>query len=102
VARGDDQPAREAPELDVGRTRASKAWTASIAALVLALLMLIFIIQNGTSATMRFLWMEFTLPIGVGMLLASVVGGLVVTSLGVARLMQLRLAARRHRRADHA
>lgn len=89
-------------DLGVGRTRASKAWAGVVATLVLALLMLIFILQNGSRADMHFLWLKFTLPIGVAMLLATVVGGLMVTTLGVARVLQLRLAARRHRRADHA
>lgn len=98
---GESAPAPTA-DLDVAHTRASKLWAAAVGALVLALLMLIFIIQNGSRANMRFLWLKFTLPIGVAMLLATVIGGLLVTALGVARVLQLRLAARRHRRAEHA
>jgi uncharacterized integral membrane protein len=95
-----DDPAGEGPEpLDLKRTRASAAWTLAAVGLVTALLLLVFILQNDASADFEFLWMDFSLPLGVAMLLASVVGGLVVVLLGVSRLIQVRLAARRHRRA---
>ena len=101
---GDEEaptPPTSAPhdELTIGRTRMSRAWAAAAVTLVLALLMLIFILQNGRDERMRFLWMDFTLPLGVALLLAAVGGGLLVVLLGIARLTQLRLAARRHRKA---
>lgn len=89
-------------ELTIGPTRMSRVWAAAAVTLVLALLMLIFILQNGRDERMRFLWMHFTLPLGIALLLAAVGGGLLVVLLGIARLTQLRLAARRHRKAGRA
>lgn len=89
-------------ELTIGRTRISRAWAAAAVTLVLGLLMLIFILQNGRHERMQFLWMHFTLPLGVALLLAAVGGALLVVLLGIARLTQLRLAARRHRKGGRA
>lgn len=101
---GERQPSNAATsrphELAVGRTRTASLFVAAAAALVLALLMLVFVLQNDDSQRLEFLWFDFTLPAGVAMLLAAVVGGLIVASLGLGRVLQLRVAARRHRRAD--
>ena len=85
-----------------GHSRTSAAWTLSAAALFLALLMLVFVFQNGEKVNLEFLWIDLRVPLGAALLLAAVIGGLLVLSLGAARLLQLRLAARRHRRLDAA
>lgn len=82
------------------RTRTASLFVAAAVALVLALLMLVFVLQNGHRQSFEFLWFDFTLPAGAAILLAAVVGGLMVASLGLGRVVQLRLAARRHREAD--
>ena len=41
-----------------------------------------------------------TLPLGVGLLFAALLGALLVLVVGAARVLQLRVVARRHRRAD--
>jgi uncharacterized integral membrane protein len=89
-------------ELVPTRTRTSTAWWLVGLTLLLALLMLVFILQNGDKVPMDFLWMNFRLPVGVAMLLSAVIGGLVVLFAGIGRVLQLRLAARRHRRTDRA
>jgi uncharacterized integral membrane protein len=86
----------------MGRTRTSAAWTLAAIGLLLALLMLVFILQNGHDVDFEFLWFDFTLPAGGAMLLAAVVGGLLVVLIGVSRVIQLRWAARRHRRSHAA
>jgi lipopolysaccharide assembly protein A len=43
---------------------------------------------------------EATLPLGVGLLFAALLGALLVLVAGAARVLQLRVVARRHRRAD--
>ena len=93
-------PAGSAEELRLGRTRTSSLFVAAVAGLVLALLMLVFVLQNGDSQDLEFLWMDFSVPAGVAMLLAAIIGGLVVALLGLGRVLQLRLAARRHRASD--
>ena len=86
--------------LTVPHTRTGAAWVAATFGVVLVLLMLVFILQNGERVAMEFLWLDFTVPLGAGLLLAAVLGALVVVSLGAGRMLQLRLAARRHRKAD--
>jgi uncharacterized integral membrane protein len=91
-------PAQE--PMKVPRTRTGAAWTAAAVGALLILLMLVFVLQNGARVRMHFLWMDAVVPLGAGLLLAGVVGALIVVLLGVGRMVQLRLAARRHRHAD--
>jgi uncharacterized integral membrane protein len=104
ASRGDEQtpiPAAPPPDLKLRRTRTSGAWVVVVIALLVGLLVLIFILQNGTRQRMTFLWLHFTVPLGVGFLLAAVLGGLTVVLFGVARITQIRLVAHRHARAEH-
>lgn len=87
-------------EMVVPRTRTGSALVATVLGMVLALLMLVFVLQNGDRQDYEFLWTEFSLPAGVAMLFAAIAGGLVVALVGIGRIVQIRLAARRHRRAD--
>lgn len=86
-------------ELKAPSTRTSAAWTMTAAAAFGVLLMLIFILQNPQRATVNFLWLHGNIPLGTALLLAAVIGALVVSLLAAARLLQLRLVARRHRRS---
>jgi uncharacterized integral membrane protein len=67
---------------------------------VILLLLLIFILQNGTQVSVSYLGMHGHLPLGVALLLAAVCGVLLVVLAGTARIGQLRATARRHRRVD--
>jgi uncharacterized integral membrane protein len=96
----EDAAAPGVQELHVPRTRTSSAWAAAAAGALLVLLMLVFILQNGDRVRMQFLWMDFSLPLGVALLLAGVLGALTVVVVGMGRMLQLRLAARRHRKDD--
>jgi uncharacterized integral membrane protein len=87
-------------EMVVPSTRTGFTLVATVLGLVLALLMLVFVLQNGERQSYEFLWLDFTLPSGVAMLVAAIAGGLVVALIGIGRIAQIRLAARRHRRAD--
>jgi uncharacterized integral membrane protein len=98
VAAGEES--HDAPEMRVTRTRTGSALVATVLGLVLALLMLVFVVQNGERQQYEFLWTDFSLPSGVAMLVAAIVGGLVVALIGLGRIVQIRLAARRHRKAD--
>jgi len=62
--------------------------------------MLVFILQNGDKVRLHFLWLSFSLPFGVALLLAGVSGALIVVLVGIGRMLQLRLVARRHRKDD--
>ena len=93
-------PSRPLEQHVVESTRTSGIWVASIAFAVLLLLLLIFILQNNRSVPLRFLGFDGSMPLGVAMLLAAVLGALIVAMAGVARVLQLRRVAKRHREAD--
>ena len=80
-------------------TRAAALWSALIAGFVILILLLVFILQNTDSATVHFFGWEWNLPIGVGVLLAAVCGGLLTVFAGTARIVQLRRAAKRNLKA---
>jgi uncharacterized integral membrane protein len=88
-----------APESAVKFTRAAALWSALIVGFVILILLLVFILQNTESATVHFFAWEWNLPIGVGVLLAAVCGGLLTVAAGTARIVQLRRAAKRNLKA---
>lgn len=83
------------PGVKIKGTRVSGTWIAVIIALVVLVFLLIFILQNLGTATVRFFGASGSLPLAVAMLLAAVAGGLVVALIGIARIFQLRKATRR-------
>jgi uncharacterized integral membrane protein len=89
------QPAKR----DRASTRTARAWTGTVAAIVLLILLLIFILQNTASVKINFLGAHGHVPFGVALLAAAVAGGLIVAIVGVARMGQLKLRARRAERA---
>jgi len=88
------------PQHRIKRTRTSGIWVAVAFFAVILLLLLIFVLQNGTQVSVSYLGMHGHLPLGVALLLAAVSGVLLVVLAGAARISQLRATARRHRRVD--
>ncbi|KQX68609.1 hypothetical protein ASD06_17675 [Angustibacter sp. Root456] len=80
-------------------TRWGAAWFATGIALLLLVLLIIFVLQNGRKVDVTFLGLDGSLPLGMALLIAAVGGGVVVAISGVARVAQLRLSARRIRRS---
>ena len=96
-------PAQTAPALPqhkIRRTRISGLWVSVGFFAVVLLLLLIFILQNGTKVDISYMGAHGHLPLGVALLLSAVCGVLLVVLAGAARISQLRTVARRHRRAD--
>src|ERR1700678_3421493 len=94
-------PAPAAPQHhQLKRTRISGLWVAMGFFAVVLLLLLIFILQNGTTVQIAYFGAHGRLPLGVAMLLSAVCGVLLVVLAGAARISHLRTAARRHRRID--
>jgi uncharacterized integral membrane protein len=95
-------PAQVAPAqpLKIKRTRISGLWVAVGFFAVVLLLLLIFILQNGTTVQVSYMGAHGHLPLGVALLLSAVCGVILVVLAGAARISQLRAVARRHRRAD--
>jgi uncharacterized integral membrane protein len=87
------------PENAVKFTRAAALWSALIVGFVILIVLLIFIAQNTDSSTYHFLGWNWSLPNGVAILLAAVLGGLVTTLAGAARIVQLRRAAKKNYKA---
>jgi uncharacterized integral membrane protein len=86
------------PQHTVEPTRTSMVWTMVSIGVVLLLAILVFILQNGQRV--RFLMANGTLPLGAALLFAALLGALLVLVAGAARVLQLRVVSRRHRRAD--
>ena len=92
------EPARRGP----GRSRISAAWVALAAGMVALVIVLVFILQNLKSVRVHFFWATWSIPLAIDLLLASVLGGLVVFTVGSVRIMQLRRATRRSTTAEGA
>jgi lipopolysaccharide assembly protein A len=90
------------PQHKVNRTRIGGVWIASALFALVLLLLLIFILQNGTRVQISYLGAHGRLPLGVALLLAAVLGVLLVVIPGTGRIIQLRMTARRHGRLDAA
>jgi lipopolysaccharide assembly protein A len=73
---------------------------ASVLFTLVLVLLLIFIVENGQRASISYFGAHGHMPLGVALLFAAVLGILMVVIPGTARIVQLRIAARRHRRAD--
>jgi len=94
-------PARQAPARHVvRRTRIDGIWVAAALFAVVLLLLLIFILENSQSGSIGYFGAHRHLPLGVALLLAAVLGVLLVVIPGTARILQLRVVARRDRRMD--
>jgi len=88
------------PQHTIEPTRTSMVWTMVGIGVVLLVAILVFILQNGQRVRVRFLMANGTLPLGVGLLFGALLGALLVLVAGAARVLQLRVVARRHRRND--
>jgi lipopolysaccharide assembly protein A len=93
-------PATIEPQHTMTPTRTSMVWTMVGVGAALLLAILVFILQNSARVRVRFLLVDGTLPLGVGLTFAALLGALLVLTAGAARVLQLRRVARRHRRAD--
>jgi uncharacterized integral membrane protein len=87
------------PESAVKFTRAAALWSALIVGFVVLILLLVFILQNTDSTTVRLFAWQWKLPVGVAILLAAVCGGLVTVLAGTSRILQLRRAAKKNLKA---
>ncbi|MFI5783015.1 lipopolysaccharide assembly LapA domain-containing protein [Nocardia sp. NPDC051570] len=77
------------------RTRAGYTWTALVAAAILGIVLLIFILQNSDQVQTHLFFWDFTQPLGVTILLSVIAGALVMALVGGWRILQLRRAARK-------
>lgn len=97
----------DAPEVEshpqhreLQHTRTAGTWAAVVIATVTLIVLLVFILQNLQPTTVTFLGITGNLPVGVALLLAAAIGGLLVAFVGAARILQLRRTAHRHRKQN--
>ena len=69
---------------------AGGTWIALIVGALLLIVLLAFILQNQEEVGLHIFFWELHFPLGVGMLLASILGGLIMACVGVWRMVQLR------------
>ncbi len=81
-------------------SRVGAAWLAAIMFALVLLFLLIFILQNGQTVEVSFFGAHGHIPMGIALLLAAIFGVLLVAIPGSARIVQLRIRDRRHRRAS--
>ncbi|MCG7456291.1 MULTISPECIES: lipopolysaccharide assembly protein LapA domain-containing protein [unclassified Corynebacterium] len=83
-------PKKNSEHREVKKTLAGTTWVALIVGVLLLILLLVFILQNQESAELQLLGWTMTFPIGVGMLIAAIVGALIMALVGGVRIVQLR------------
>lgn len=100
--RWDDSPAEPEAKPGILDSRPPAArltrgyWAAVVVGLVLLLVLLVFILENGQTARVTFFGAHGHLPQGVALLFAAVIGGLFVVLAGAARILQLRSRVQGH------
>jgi uncharacterized integral membrane protein len=95
-AAGKDSDEESGEPLQV--TWAGMVWVATVAALVVLSLLIVLILQNQDLVQVQYLGLSGSLPLGVGLFIAAVAGGLLVAVAGAVRITQLRRAAAHTRR----
>jgi uncharacterized integral membrane protein len=93
---------RRHDELMLTRTRSSSVWVAVGVAVLFLLLLIVFIAQNNRQVPIHFFTASGRVSEALALLVAAVAGALVVLMAGAARVIQLRVTARRHNRQVRA
>ncbi|MGH9056230.1 MAG: LapA family protein [Acidimicrobiales bacterium] len=88
----------EQPKPVIPASRAALVWGALAAGMALLVVVLVFILENLTSVKASFFTIHWKIPLGVDLLFAAVLGGLIVFAAGSLRILQLRRLAHRHAR----
>jgi uncharacterized integral membrane protein len=96
-AAGARTPSKGANEEPPHPTRAALVWTTTVAVLVLLGLLIVFILQNQDQVSVQYLGLAGSVPLGIALSIAAVIGGLLVAFTGAIRIVQLRTAASRLR-----
>ncbi|MGY4100571.1 LapA family protein [Nocardia sp. R16R-3T] len=79
----------------VTKTRISQTWVGLIVAALIAIVVLVFILQNLEQQRVDLFFWNFSLPVGILVLLSAIAGALVMALVGGVRIFQLRRAVKR-------
>ncbi|WP_433602106.1 LapA family protein [Nocardia sp. CA-135953] len=98
----DAAPASTGPETveqtgrkSVMKSRTGDTWVALVAATLIGIVLLIFILQNLEQQRVDLFFWSFSMPVGIMVLLSVIAGALVMALVGGVRIIQLRRAAKR-------
>ncbi len=83
-------PQRSDPGPGGPERRARRRWIALLSGMFALLIVLVFALQNLHTARVHFLGFAWSAPLGLMLLSASLLGGIVVFTLGSIRIVQLR------------
>lgn len=78
-------------------TRTGAAWFGVCAAVVGLVVLIVFMLQNTGSVDVHFLWMDGSLPLALALFIAGAATTVVATTIGAARMTQLRRLVRKRR-----
>jgi uncharacterized integral membrane protein len=81
------------------RTRTSSTMAGITVAVIFLVLLIVFIAQNNHKVPVHFLWLDGAVSESIALVVSAVAGAVLVLAIGLARIVQLRLAGRRHNRA---
>ncbi|MEZ2121044.1 MULTISPECIES: lipopolysaccharide assembly LapA domain-containing protein [unclassified Corynebacterium] len=92
-------PANDVPATQntKARTVAGSTWVALIIGALLLILLLVFIMQNQQHVDLTLFAWEFSVPAGVGVLLAVITGALIMALVGGMRMLELRRELKKYR-----
>lgn len=79
-------------------TRAGMVWTATVAGLIMLVLLIIFIVQNQDQVTLTYFGLSGQVSLGLALFIAAVAGGILAAIAGAVRIIQLRAMARKGRK----
>lgn len=74
---------------------ASSTWVALIVGALLLILLLVFIMQNQQSVELNLFAWTWNFPLGVGLLLASIIGGLIMACAGIWKMFEMKRQLKR-------
>lgn len=81
----------------VARTRISGAWLGICVTVISFVVLIVFMLQNTGSVAINFLWLNGSVPLALALFIAAVAAAVLATSIGAARMTQLRRLVRRNK-----
>jgi uncharacterized integral membrane protein len=88
------------PQTSLGHTKAAATWTGLVIGVLVLILLLVFILQNLDKVGLKLFFWEFSLPLGVSLLMAAIAGALIMALAGGVRILQIRRLAKKARSAS--
>ncbi|MBY6385204.1 DUF1049 domain-containing protein [Rhodococcus erythropolis] len=77
------------------RTRAATTWVRLVIGAIVLIMLLVFILQNLESVSVKILAWQIDFPLGITILLSAIAGALIMALAGGVRIIQIRRAAKR-------